>query len=709
MNPLLVPSASEQRASELLHTLYIVNDMLKQVEADGLNIDLILRRVLSVAIEQLNARDGSIIVLNQNLDIEHARLTNDNPKQPVVTALLESIMAHGLAGWVARTNQPGIVLDTLTDPRWFARPDHPTSVQSWSIISTPCIVRNRAIGVISIHKPGQNQFLERDLDLLTLIANQAATTIENARLYEQSQRQLRTTALLNEASRVINSSLNTGEIMRLLLAQMNELLNAEALSIALVDKQSNELVYQVAEGIGSDKIRGLRLPSNQGLSGWVMENKEPALVSDTGKDIRFYARGDQLTGHRTRAMICAPMVFKGETLGTIQAINPIQGTFTKQDLDLLVNLANIASSALGNAGQFARTQAAEVRYLSLFQDSIDPIILTDSNNKIVEANRRACEFLGYEREELLNMPIEQLYPTAIKVPRFARMKPDEVRVFKSQVFTKEDQILHVEVYTKRISFENNELLQWILHDISKQIELEEMRQDLTAMLFHDLQSPLGNVISSLELLGYELVSNSNPTLAAMLDIAIRSSHRLQTLVRSLLDINRLEAGHPISEQSPISMDQLVDEVYEIERPNFEKLEIEFIRRIDPNLPYVYVEEDMVRRVLVNLLDNALKYSSESHHITLVADKMLHEDKVLVSVMDQGTGIPKKYRKTIFEKFQRVKTTDAYSKGLGLGLAFCRLAVEAHGGTIWVEDAPGGGARFNFTLPIVAEHLPVSVY
>src|SRR5690606_18414390 len=138
-------------------------------------------------------------------------------------------------------------------------------------------------------------------------------------------------------------------------------------SIALVDPQQDELVYTVAEGAGAEAIVGLRVPSNQGVSGWVMKVGEPTLVPDMEKDSRFYPEGDRRTGQVTRAMICAPLRVKDEVLGTIQAINPRKGPFTENDLQLLVNLANLASSALNNAQQFAATQAAEERYLRLFR------------------------------------------------------------------------------------------------------------------------------------------------------------------------------------------------------------------------------------------------------------------------------------------------------------------------------------------------------
>lgn len=690
----------ELRDSDRLHTLYVVNDMLKQVEADGLNINLILPRVLNLSVQQLEAQDGSIIVVNESLKVEYAWLSGENSHNNHSEEFLETIMNSGVAGWVIRNHAPCMINDTQNDNRWLPRPGHTTSSHAWSVICTPFSVRNRVIGAITIHKVGANQFDDRDLSLLTAISNQAASSIENARLFEASQRQLKISALLNDASRVINSSLDINEIMQSLLAQMNDFLNAEAISIALVDKQTNELVYQVAEGAGAAEIVGLRLPANHGLSGWVMEHSEPALVANTSIDPRFLHLGDERTGHETRGMICAPMIFKGDVLGTIQAINPIDGTFTEEDLDVLVNLANIASTAIANAQQYARTVAAEARYISLFQDTVDPIILTDMRGRIVEANRRASDLLGYTRHDLLSMAIQDLHPDTAVLPKAKKIRSDKVLMFQSEVRAKNAPPIPMEVYTKRTSHGDDQLLQWIHHDISEQVELEKMREDLTAMLFHDLQSPLGNVISSLELLAYEIPPESaNSPLYAMLDIARRSSRRLETLIRSLLDINRLEAGQPITEQTRVDLNLLMQEVYEIEQPNFDQRRVHFANCLPPNLPHVFVEEDMVRRVLVNLINNALKYSTEDQTITIIGQLQPESDRVLISVSDQGRGIPKQYRESIFEKFERVATKDSHAKGLGLGLAFCRLAVEAHNGRIWVDDAPSGGARFNFTLPL----------
>jgi len=686
-------------------TLQMVVNAISEIEADWLDINKIIYTLLDILSSQFEASEGSIIIINEGLHIEHTCFTRLPPNRNKPDAFLLKIVQEGVAGQVIKKRTPYIVDDNSSDNNWLNRPDA-NDREPYSALAIPFVTRGKVAGVITLHREGTEQFSEEEADQLFEIANTAASHVENARLFAASQRQLQIAALLNEASRVINSSLNINEIMQSLLSQMNEFLNAEAISIALVDAESKELVYRVADGPGSKEIVGLRLPSNQGLSGWVMEHCQPALVPDTEKDPRFHHLGDERTGHATHAMICAPMQFKGEVLGTIQAINPIEGTFTEQDLDLLISLANIASTAIANANQFARTQAAEEQYASLFQDTINPIILTDLDGYITLVNRRATQILQYDKQELLGRHINELHEPESEIVEAETIPTDTVRVFTSKIVTKGQQKITVEVYAKRTYFEQSEILQWILHDISKHVELEEMRRDLTAMLFHDLQGPLGNIISSLELLSYEIPPmEPDAPLYYMLDIAKRSSERLQTLVRSLLDINRLEAGLPIRERDVVTIYDLISEIREIERPNFEQRQVEFSQELEPALPDIYIDEDMIRRVLINLVGNALKFSMEGQKVTLSASMIDDGRNMLISVSDQGTGIPVEFRQLIFNKFERIKHGNSDSKGLGLGLAFCRLAVEAHDGHIWVDDSPDGGARFNFTLPTTTTPTP----
>ena len=164
-----------------------------------------------------------------------------------------------------------------------------------------------------------------------------------------------------------------------------------------------------------------------------------------------------------------------------------------------------------------------------------------------------------------------------------------------------------------------------------------------------------------------------------------------------MDISRLEAGQPVGKQSAVGLAHLVAEAYDIEEPSFTRRGVRLMSHVPAGLPDLFVEPNIISRVLLNLFDNALKYSADGETITVDAHT-IGDGMALIAVSDRGAGIPKEFREVIFDKFRRIKS-DTSSKGLGLGLAFCRLAVEAHGGRIWVDDAPGGGARFNLTLPV----------
>jgi signal transduction histidine kinase len=225
--------------------------------------------------------------------------------------------------------------------------------------------------------------------------------------------------------------------------------------------------------------------------------------------------------------------------------------------------------------------------------------------------------------------------------------------------------------------------------------------DLAAMLVHDLQGPLGNIITGLEMAQTACDEEDLASARSMFETALHSSYQLRTLVASVLDISRLEMGQPLPPRKPVSARQLAEFALSLVEPAFGMRGVTPLLEIDPGLPAVLANEGMLQRVLLNLLDNALKASRSGQTIVVRAEHDSTRPYITFTVSDQGSGIPEEFHQQVFEKFQRVNA-DNTSKGLGLGLAFCRLAITAHGGDIWVEDNPGGGASFVFTLPVAAE-------
>lgn len=228
--------------------------------------------------------------------------------------------------------------------------------------------------------------------------------------------------------------------------------------------------------------------------------------------------------------------------------------------------------------------------------------------------------------------------------------------------------------------------------------LEQLRHDLAAMTYHDLRGPLQNVQTSLS--GVErMVQKGDPDRAAVfMSVAQSSVRQVSRMVKGLLDIERLEQGKPIVNRHTTDIDHMIAEAATLLMQQAAESDQGLYAQVEPSLPIMEIDGDMVLRVIVNLVENAIKHTPAGGSITLRAGLTEEGNAVQISITDTGPGIPPQFRDDIFDKFFRIKHTNAPS-GVGLGLAFCRLAVEAHNGHIWVESEIGQGATFAFTLPL----------
>jgi signal transduction histidine kinase len=260
----------------------------------------------------------------------------------------------------------------------------------------------------------------------------------------------------------------------------------------------------------------------------------------------------------------------------------------------------------------------------------------------------------------------------------------------------------LEIHARRVEFDEADSIQWILRDITERKELDGLREDLAAMIYHDLRSPLANVISSLDILFSMVPEDNRDTVLAILNIAEHSTDRIQRLVSSLLDVNRLESGQPVADQKAVDPLALIAQAVLDVEPSIKGRRGTIVTQLPKELAHIWVDEDMARRVLINLMENSIKFTPQDDQIEIGAR---HEENwIHIWVKDHGPGIPSSEQERIFDKFTRLRGKKRTS-GLGIGLAFCRLAVLGHGGKIWVESEPGKGSTFHFTFPVAtAEQL-----
>lgn len=226
------------------------------------------------------------------------------------------------------------------------------------------------------------------------------------------------------------------------------------------------------------------------------------------------------------------------------------------------------------------------------------------------------------------------------------------------------------------------------------VNLEGLRRDLASMTYHDLRGLLQNIYTSL--CSLESFIPADKTGGSLLKLATQSTRQMTRMVKGLLDIDRLEQGSAVINKRRTTLQPLLDETMELVRPFAAEAHQSLSCESAETLPDLQIDADMITRVLVNLIENAVKHTPANGRVTLRA--RVKPDAIHFSVSDTGPGIPASHMDEIFDKYYRIRHVDA-PNGVGLGLAFCRLAVEAHGGKIWVENAPGSGAVFTFSLPL----------
>jgi signal transduction histidine kinase len=238
-----------------------------------------------------------------------------------------------------------------------------------------------------------------------------------------------------------------------------------------------------------------------------------------------------------------------------------------------------------------------------------------------------------------------------------------------------------------------------LRDISQEQRLNITRELLAETVVHDLRSPISTILSALDLLQDIIDTESDEIAAHAIRVAQRTAKRMIHLIESLLEISRMQSGEIGLEFSSVNISWLIDSLVSDYLPQAQELDIRLTSSVASGIPPVQADESKINRVLANLVDNAVKFTPAGGNIHIAAE--VTGDQVKIQVSDSGPGIPVEYREKIFERFAQIPGRRGRKRGSGLGLAFCKIAVNAHGGQIWVEPRPGGGSVFSFTLPLKA--------
>jgi len=357
---------------------------------------------------------------------------------------------------------------------------------------------------------------------------------------------------------------------------------------------------------------------------------------------------------------------------------------------------------------------------AILDSTRDGVILLNRDAMLIKANHSAEEMLKVQFSQqgashftdtlwqayALDSDIENrnLAETLTEMLRILRSEPDMLTIAPFEVH-KDGQVRHIRMVGSPVKDSQNHIIGRLLtlHDITEERLLAKYRQNITRMMVHDLRGPLSSVISGVSFATSLVTDDSDPSLNEVLSISLNNAQDLLELVESLLDIYKLQAGQMPLNLVEVDFPQIINSAYTTLTASMQEADIQFKQHIPPDLPHVYVDANIVRRVLVNLLDNAVRYSPAGGEVWLVA-KQKHNN-LEIQIADSGQGIPISEQDRIFDEFHQAKDNAPKrgSKGSGLGLTFCKLAVEAHRGTIHISpQSPLSGACFIFTLPLLRQ-------
>ena len=449
---------------------------------------------------------------------------------------------------------------------------------------------------------------------------------------------------------------------------------------------------------------------SRGVVDEVLRDERPLFLTKTAVEARAQVGGVPPWYYAAEAagsVAVAPLLMQGQFCGVLIAVNRSdQHDFTQPDVDLLMAISAQIVAAMEHAELFQVMEEERERLRTVVQSSRDGVILLGTDLRLLVVNLPALRFLGLPDEP--GAWIDRSLWDVVRALReharhVVRIILDEMRCIRDG----DDQPHNGEA---KIGLRTIHWVSWpvrgdaqplgrlfMMRDVTDARLLDQFRDDLTHTMVHDLRNPLTGIHAALTLLlrgaGDSLLEGQR----RIISIALLSAERMVKLVNAILDISRLETGQMPLKPVVFRFSDIVRDSVELQKLTMTQNDLNFVNAVPEDVPLVRADRELIERVLQNLMGNAFKFTPAGGEISVqaVVEPEL-PDKLCVSVSDTGPGIPPEIRRNLFTKFVAGQQTE---RGSGLGLAFCRMVLEAHSERIWVAETSEQGTTFTFTLPL----------
>lgn len=390
---------------------------------------------------------------------------------------------------------------------------------------------------------------------------------------------------------------------------------------------------------------------------------------------------------------------RDENIGTLQAL-------ADERAQKIERLQRDVGAAQERAQQAEAAQQADrdrhtykmALALTLANAAFDALLVLNDRFEVIASNSSAEALFGREH------PVGESLLSLTNSPEIQMMVEDALA--NAEETFEEQHAIGKRIYRVRaqvIRREGNLFIGLALQDVSELVRLNRARRDMVANISHELRTPIANIRLIIDSLFHDEEKPKRKKSATALRSIARETDSLLWLVQELLDLSMIESGQAILRMVDVPAGEMVREAFERLYDQCETKELTLVSEVPDNV-HVLCDRDQARRVLINLIHNAIKWSPPKETITVKS--VIGDDEVTFAVWDNGPGVPDEHTDRIFERFYQVDESRSVGEGSGLGLAICKHIVEAHEGRIWAEgNSSGGGGRFMFTLPRVETTVP----
>ena len=449
-------------------------------------------------------------------------------------------------------------------------------------------------------------------------------------------------------------------------------------------------------------------PSITRLLGFTLEEAESRSIHEAltpeSQSLAMKAVDELLEADRRGTELCVSNV------GELEMIRKDGSTvWTEADVSLLRDPDGHPNGFVGIIRDISKRKTAETslreseeKYRTLVESSPDGIIAGNSEGRIVDCNTSVCNLLGYTKEELKGAHVQQVATAKAVQAGQSFMK----HVGRRGYGEAEVEMVHhdghkIPVWARMVDLRGTKQSDFqvltYLRDMEERKKVDELKDQFIGLVSHELRTPLTVIIGSVSTVLSEGARLPHGESRRLLEDASSEADLLSHILDNLLELSRSQAQRLTLQLEPIVLEEVVRKT--IDKVGRYSSAHQFVIDLPGMLPPIHADRIRLERILYNLLENAVKYSSGGE-IRVSAGKKARN--LVVEVHDQGPGISTEDQARLFQPFQRTKRGDRDGiQGIGLGLLVCRSLVEAHGGKIWLESSPGQGTSFFFTLPSMA--------